>query len=39
MQLKLLLQLAGWMPVYEINGYEVEFPHEAYDCQVTLFSH
>lgn len=22
------------MPVYEINGYEVEFPHEAYECQV-----
>lgn len=22
------------MPLYQINGYDVEFPHEAYECQV-----
>lgn len=23
------------MPLYQINGYDVEFPHEAYPCQVS----
>lgn len=22
------------MPLYQINGYDVDFPHEAYPCQV-----
>jgi hypothetical protein len=25
------------MPVYQINGYDVDFPHEAYECQVCSF--
>ncbi|CAK9068437.1 unnamed protein product [Durusdinium trenchii] len=25
---------AVWMPTYDIEGVSVEFPHEAYDCQL-----
>lgn len=25
------------MPVYQINSYDVDFPHEAYPCQVSCF--